>query len=58
MISAGEIARQQQLHLAGDGFGIHRVALVVALPIGPQEHVLAAVDQDARFGFIGAGGMS
>ena len=49
---AGEIARQHQLHLAGDGLGVERGALLVALAVRPQEHVLAPVDQDARFGLV------
>ena len=49
---ARQIARQQQLHLAGDGFGVERAALLVALAVRPQEHVLAPVDQDARFGLV------
>ena len=52
---AGEIARQQQLHLAGHGFGIERAALLVALAVRPQEDVLAPVDQDARFGLVARG---
>ena len=52
---ARQIARQQQLHLAGDGLGVDRIALVVALAVRPQEHVLAAIDQDARFGFVSRG---
>ena len=49
---AGEIARQHQLHLAGHRLGIERGALLVALAVRPQEHVLAPVDQDARFGLV------
>jgi len=40
---------------AGDarfGLGIERGALLVALAVGPQENVLAPVDQDAGLGFI------
>ena len=47
-----QIARQQQLHLAGDGFGVERGALLVALAIRSQKDVFAPVDQDARFGLV------
>jgi hypothetical protein len=40
------------LHLAGDGFGIERTALLAALAVRPQENFLAPVDQDARFGLV------
>ena len=46
---AGQIARLQELHLARHGFGVERVALLVALAVRPQEHAFPAVDQDARF---------
>src|ERR1700722_20607981 len=40
------------LDLTGDGLGIERGAFFVALAVGPQENVLAPVDQDAGFGFV------
>ena len=49
---AREIARQHELDLAGHGLGVERGALLVALAVRPQEHVLAPVDQDARFGLV------
>ena len=49
---AREIARQHELHLAGHGLGVERGALLVALAVRPQEHVLAPVDQNARFGLV------
>src|SRR5450631_3957436 len=52
---AREIARQQQLHLTGNGLGIERAALLVAFAVWPQENVLASVDQDAGFGFVSRG---
>ncbi|MGY3458554.1 hypothetical protein ACVWW5_004004 [Bradyrhizobium sp. LM3.4] len=44
---AREVARQHELHLAGDGLGVERLPLLGAIAVGAQKHVLAAVDQDA-----------
>ena len=34
---AGEIARLHELHLAGDGFGIERAAVLVPLAVGRRK---------------------
>ncbi|MHC2389112.1 hypothetical protein ACVIHB_003928 [Bradyrhizobium liaoningense] len=47
-----EIARQHQLHLAGDGLGVERLPLLGAVAVRAQEHVLAAIDQDAGFRLV------
>jgi hypothetical protein len=41
--------------LARHGFRIERGALFVAFAVGAKENVLAAVDQDARFGLVARG---
>ena len=52
---AGQIARLQQLDLAGHGFGVQRGAFLVALAVRPQEDIFAPIDQDAGFGFVPGG---
>ena len=47
-----ELARQQQLNLAGHRFRVRAAALIVAIAARTQEGVLAAVDQDSRLGFV------
>ena len=50
---AREIARQHELHLAGHRLGVERAAAPrCCVAVRPQEDVLAAVDQDARFGLV------
>ena len=49
-----DIARESELHLAGDRLLVDRaVAFARAfLGLGPEEHVLAPLDDDARFGLV------
>ena len=51
---ARELARQQDLYLTADAFGVDARALPVSLLVGlgAEEHVLASLDQDARFRFV------
>ncbi len=49
---AREIARQNELHLAGDRFGIERAACIPALGIRTQEDVVATVDENAGFALV------
>ena len=52
-----DVARLQNLRLAGEHFDVDAIANLGRLPLGlgPQENVLAALDQEARFGFVSRG---